>query len=595
MFGEKSFISSQKKEIKDDENKKIYNSSFTVSDFGYHILKNGKILKDGESPSQMIERVVGEIAGAEKIFSTNELEIVSFAKDLGRLLDEKKIIFSTPILTNAGRCDGIEKPLSACAVPLINFDDDFRKIKKIVDSYHQEAMGTGFNFDKTNDPVKMLNALNDVAVEGAQSGLEDRPVGNVGVLSIDHPKIKEFISSKINTDKDWKFNISINIKQDFMEALERGESYALKDGSIIDSKEVFDLIVDSAHKSSEPGLIFMERLNKDNPTPKVGIYESVAPCAEVGLVPGETCQFGYINLGEFIVRGQINFEEMRKAVYLLVRALDNSLELSIERYSVKESSNIMRLKRKIGVGVCGLADMLFKLRLPYESEKARTICSDVMAFINYVSKKSSVDLGEKRGSFEAFDGSRYTEKDGFIESKYVNLETEYIAPSDWLMLSKNIKEKRFLRNCSTTALPPTGRSGSIIGASTGVEPVFKLSKGGEVNRELQNFLKENSLNTPENINTIINTGSCREIDMPDRFKDIFKTALEINPSDHLKMVGYMQACVDESVSKTINLGSNVSKEAVKTAFLEAYRLGLKGVTIHINKRNKKQPIELVAE
>lgn len=275
--------------------------------------------------------------------------------------------------------------------------------------------------------------------------------------------------------------------------------------------------------------------------------------------------------------------------------MDNSLELSIERYSAKESADIMRLKRKIGVGVCGLADMLFKLRLPYESENARTICSDVMAFINYTSKKASMDLGEKRGSFGAFGESRYMEENGFIESKYGDLETEYIKTSDWLALSKNIREKKFLRNCSTTALPPTGRSGSIIGASTGVEPVFKLSRNGKINRELQNFLKENSLNTPENMNIIINTGSCRKIDMPDRFKDIFKTALEINPSDHLKMVGHMQSFVDESVSKTINLSSTVSKDAVKTVFLEAYRLGLKGVTIHINKGNKKQSIGLITE
>src|SRR3989339_902798 len=354
-----------------------YSSSFNCSKYAHRVLKEGKILLEGEAPSQMVERVVSEIARAEMDFFGNSgSRVIHFENELGELLDSKKIIFSTPVLTNAGR--NTSMPLSACVVPPIDLNGDFSKIKAMVDAYHQEAIGTGFNFDEVEDPVSMLDFLNEVAIKGAKSGRENRPVGNMGILSVDHPCIKEFVMVKAGVDKEWKFNISINVTSEFIHALKKKGRYRLKNGKSVYAEEIFNMMAASTFLCGDPGLIFMERLNRDNPVPALGLYTSVAPCAEVGLAPGESCQFGYLNLGAFVLDSgsEINTEGLLKTVSILVRALDNALEVSIQRFSIKKSSEIMMAKRKIGVGLCGLADMLAKLNLGYDSEPARKICKD---------------------------------------------------------------------------------------------------------------------------------------------------------------------------------------------------------------------------
>ena len=461
-------------------NNPTYTSTFSCSDFALKVMQKGKILLDNESPAQMIERVVNELVKVEISYGTNSQKVRKFEEELGNALDSQEIIFSTPVLTNAGR--GTNKPLSACVIPPISLREDLEKIRHMVNTYHQEAIGTGFNFDEASDPIAMLYFLNEVAVEGANSGNEERPVGNIAILSIDNPNIREFVRAKVNrSDIDWKFNISVNVTAEFMLALQKKTKYLLKDGDEFYAEEIFDLIAAANYICGDPGLIFMERVDRDNPLPKLGSYTSIAPCAEVGLSPGESCQFGYINLGRIASQNNkgIDTERLIKTVKTLVRSLDNALEVSIRRFTINMSSQVMKAKRKIGVGVCGLADLLARLNIGYDSEAGRKLSADVIALINYVSKETSYDLGKERGSFPAFSQSRYVNKPGFLEDKYEGNASSYITKTGWTELADKIRSRQALRNCSTISLPPTGRSGLIIDASLGIEPFFNLSKGNQ--------------------------------------------------------------------------------------------------------------------
>lgn len=573
----------------------LYTSSFCPSQTGMLILERGHILAEGETPELMINRVVNDIAQIERKFLTSDEEIGIFAYQLGCLMDEKKIVFSTPIMTNAFREE--KKPLSACTVPKIDLRKDLDSVKRIIDSYHQDAMGTGFNLSDTDDPVASLLYLNEVAVNGSKSGKEDRPVGNIAICRVDHPRILEFVSSKKNNPNiEWKFNISVDTPKEFWEAVENDNDWKLSDGQTISAKELLRYISESVYDTADPGIIFLDRLNIDNPTPGVGLYTATAPCAEVGLVPGETCQFGYININAFIKEdGSIDYQELSRVSEIMVRALDNVVELSIERYSVEESAEIMLAKRKIGVGICGLADMLINLGIPYSSNEARELTRDIISFVNYRTKLASVELAKTRGSFGAMmmnEGCRYNLYPGFIEQKYGELETRTVSSSQWIELGNIIRESKLLRNCSTTALPPTGRSGLVIDASTGIEPLFSLSNGDQLHHSVRTYFEKEGLLDSDSVSMVKVRGSCQETNLPEGVKDCLKTAVEISSFDHLEMISSIQPCIDESVSKTINLPFYSTPSDIEDIYLRAYRSGLKGITVYRDGSIKSQPKKL---
>ncbi len=535
-------------------------------------MRTGRIISEGESPAQMIDRIVIDLVSAEISFNTPEPQIRQFAISLGEQMDSGKIVFSTPIMTNAYKAE--QRPLSACTVPPVDLRGSLQDVKKTVDIYHQEAMGTGFDLTQVDDPVKVLLFLNEVATSGAESGREDRPVGNMATCRVDHPKILEFIKSKADRpDVNWKFNISVDLPDSFWHAVENDEIWHLSDGTEIKATELLHEIAVSAHGCADPGIICLDRLNADNPTPNVGLYTSTAPCAEVGLIPGETCQFGYLNLAKFIdtKSRSINYAGLAESTWLLTRSLDNAMELSISRYTIRESANVMSQKRKIGVGVCGLADMLVHLGIPYDSGSARDLCRDIVSFINYQTKVASHNLAKTRGSFGAMNSilkTRYHENPGFIEQKYGALKTNTVSSQDWVQLGAEIRETRMLRNSSTVSLPPTGRSGLVVSASTGVEPLFTLISDGKIHPALLVQLKKYGVADEITISRIYETGSCQDAALPDEIKSVFRTATEINPSGHLKMVSAILPCVDESISKTMNLPNEATVEEVKSIYTQ---------------------------
>ena len=552
-----------------DSRHNIYQSCFEPSRQGWDVLIKGRMLGADETPRHMVERLVDSLVGVEDRFETDEKEKAALANEFGHMLDEKLIVMSTPIVTNAGRFE--KKPLSACTVPPLDLArDGLERIKKVVTDMHEDGMGTGFSLNDLDEPVRTLEQLNNIALESSVSGREDRPVGNMATLRVDSPRIMDFIKAKVEADQRgeiWKFNISVDCNSDFFEKLEDGGDIRLTDGSYLSARAIFDAIAEAAHICADPGLIFIDRMEADNPTPCVGHYVTTAPCAEVGLTTGESCQFGYINIAGFLsAGGAVEVDALRRVARLMTRILDNALEISIQNYTETANRTVMSQKRKIGIGICGLADLLVRLRMPYSSPEARQIALDIVTLINFESKQASYELAKTRGSFGAMSapqGNRHIEEPSFIERRYGSLESRYVSLRDWIELAERIRSEKMLRNASTISLPPTGRSALIIDASTGVEPIF--SKDAYL---------------------MIHPGLSLEEQM------YIQTAKSIEPIDHLRMAAVLQKGVDESISKTINMSSETSKDDIAMIYKAAWDFGLKGVSVYREGSKNAQPVKL---
>jgi ribonucleoside-diphosphate reductase alpha chain len=382
----------------------------------------------------------------------------------------------------------------------------------------------------------------------------------------------------------------VNVNDAFMQAAKENKTFTLKDGKIIQAKELLGKIADAAHQCGDPGLISIERLNNDNPTPTVSSYKTTAPCAEVGLAPGETCVFGYINLASFVdeQKQEIDFASLRSTVELMTRALDNILEVSIHRYVSPESRDIMQAKRKIGIGVCGFADLLVKLNVEYTEQKAQDILKEMLGAISYYSKVASVDLAKVRGSFTAIDESRYMDED-FILNKYGTLHTSQVSEKQWKALAQDIKTNKLLRHATITSLPPTGRSATVIGASQSIEPIFSLKTRYGLYPLLQAYLEKNKV-AQTVIDEIERTGCAGHF--KDKEKNPFMTATEISYKDHLAMVIAAQQAIDESVSKTVNVPKTTTPAEIAAIYEYAYDAGLKGTSVFRADSRTYQPKEL---
>lgn len=557
----------------------MYKSHFCPSVNSEKVLRLGRIIDNNESPQEMIERVVDSLYTGDLRYTNSRKASGWFADKLGQCMDDGEVVMSTPILTNAGRY--IERPLAACTVPTIDVNVKNKDLlAKEVNVLHQQGMGTGFDLNELDDPVEMLNFLNEVAVRGCSSGLEDRPVGNMAVLSVYHPRVRNFIYAKMDTKNHWKFNISIDIDGHFMQALSRGSDITLLDGTVLASDKLFEDICTAATSSGDPGVIFLDRMNARNPVPSLGRYKTTAPCAEVGLIKGETCQFGYINVAKF-VRLQdglpvVDTERLSEVAALLTRALDNALDTTRLNLAYDDSREVLEYKRKIGIGICGVADALTLMRIPYDSEEARMIMRDVLSVVNYLSKEESIRLAEQRGSCLAIEkpilNRHIHETPGLIEVLYANQYSGLIESDSWRCLARWIKDTKMLRNISTIALPPTGRSALVIDASTGIEPHFSLEC---VNDEVRQSIGE--------IHSSMDDDSASRI---------LATSQNINPIGHIAMAAALQGFCDESISKTINMPSGSTSSQVGEVYRSAHESGMSGVTVYVDGTHALQPKQL---
>lgn len=577
--------------------------------------KNGNCI---ETPQDMFRRVADTIASGDLEFGKTSKDVQNLSDRFYNAITHRYFMPNSPTLMNAGRDLG---QLAACFV--LPIDDSLESIFETIKNtalIHQSGGGTGFSFSRlrpknsvvrstmgvSSGPVSFMEVFN-AATEAVKQG-GTRRGANMGILRVDHPDIIEFINCKSDNNKLNNFNISVAITDKFMEAYLNGKDYDLinpQNNEIVgrmDAGAVFDLIIDSAWKNGEPGIVFIDKMNKDNPTPQIGKIESTNPCGEVPLLPYEACNLGSINLG-LMVKEQdgefvVDWDLLENTVRTAMRFLDNVIV--VNNYPLPQIAEMVQNNRKIGLGVMGWADMLMQMGIAYNSEEGTSLATDVMSFIDYVSKTESVELAKERGRFNNFEGSIY-ENPHYFEDKFCSKNCAKVTQKMWADLDSKV-QKYGLRNATTTCIAPTGTISMIAGASGGIEPLFglvfsRLIMDGtellEVNPVFEKYMKTHGLYTEDLMNKIAKCGSVAHIEeLPDEVKRIFVTAHDISPYWHVKMQAAFQQFTDNAVSKTVNFIESATREDIKKTYILAYKNNLKGITVYRNNSRQFQPMNL---
>ena len=577
--------------------------------------------KDGncvESPADMFRRVADSIASGDLQFGKSESEVKELSDRFYKTITQRFFMPNSPTLMNAGRELG---QLAACFV--LPVEDSLEGIFETVKNtalIHKSGGGTGFSFSRlrpknsvvkstmgvSSGPVSFMEVFN-AATEAVKQG-GTRRGANMGILRVDHPDILEFINCKSDNNKLNNFNISVAITDKFMEAYINGTDYDLinpYDGQVsgrMSAKKVFDMIVDGAWRNGEPGIIFIDTMNYDNPTPQIGAIESTNPCGEVPLLPFEACNLGSINLGLMVddVDGKavINWDRLADTTRTAIRFLDNVI--AINNYPLPQISEMVQNNRKIGLGVMGWADMLMKMGISYSSEEGTRLGAQVMEFIDYVSKCESIELSKERGRFKNFAGSIY-EQENYLYNKYKGKSAGKISDEQWLELDREIK-KYGIRNATTTCIAPTGTISMIAASSGGIEPLFglvfsRLIMDGtemlEVNPIFKDYMQSHGLYSEEIMSKIAQEGTIAHIEsIPENVKKIFVTAHDVTPYWHVKMQAAFQLHTDNAVSKTVNFVESATRGDIEEAYILAYKNHLKGITVYRNNSRQFQPMNL---
>ena len=530
--------------------------------------------KPVETVEGMFRRVAAAVAASDRAWH-QEADVARTEEEFYTLMTNLEFLPNSPTLMNAGRPLG---QLSACFVlPVEDTMEGIFDAIKYAALIHKSGGGTGFAFSRlrprgsavnstggvASGPVSFMKVFN-AATEAVKQG-GTRRGANMGILRVDHPDILEFIDCKADTKEITNFNISVGITEAFMQAVESGVDYDLVDphtGAVterLSAPMVFDRIVDAAWRNGEPGIVFLDRMNRDNVVPAVGPFESTNPCGEQPLLPYESCNLGSINLLEMLTEdgSDVHWEKLRRTVRTAVHFLDNVIDAN--RYPLPEIDAATRNTRKIGLGVMGWADLLLRLNIPYNSDEAVALADRTMGFINEQAKLMSEELAVERGPFPLWEQSTYF-------------------------------GRRKLRNATVTTIAPTGTLSLIAGVSSGVEPVFgyvyirNVMDGAElveVNPVLRQALEERGLYSEELMRRIAageHLGDMAEL--PEDLRRVFVSAHDVSPLWHTRMQAAFQRYTDNAVSKTVNFPNSATRDEVAEVYQLAYRLGCKGVTIY---------------
>ncbi|MHA1428971.1 MAG: vitamin B12-dependent ribonucleotide reductase [Candidatus Freyarchaeota archaeon] len=541
------------------------------------VLEKRYLLKDDhgnvvETPSQMFHRVARTIAAADRLYD-KDADIEKTEAVFYEVMSRLEFLPNSPTLMNAGTDIG---QLSACFVlPVGDSIEEIFDALKFMALIHKSGGGTGFSFSRlrpkgdfvrstkgvASGPVSFMRIF-DTATDIIKQGGRRRGA-NMGILRVDHPDILEFISAKEKEGSLTNFNLSVGVTDAFMEAVEKEGDYELinprtgKPEKKLKAATVFNLIVASAWKTGDPGMVFLDEINRHNPTPTIGQIESTNPCGEVPLLPYESCNLGSINLSRMVKNSDVDWDKLRRVVRVAVHFLDNVIDAN--RYPLPQIEKITKENRKIGLGVMGFAELLIQLNIPYDSNEAIGVAEKVMSFISEEARKKSEELALERGSFPNFDVSVWKEK-GY----------------------------KAMRNATLTTIAPTGSISIIAGTSSGIEPLFAISfvrnvigtQLLEVNHLFEKVAKERGFYGLELMTEIAKKGSIRDMgNIPEDVRRVFVTALDIDPEWHVRMQAAFQKHVDNAVSKTVNLPQEATIEDVSKIFWLAYKLKCKGITV----------------
>lgn len=566
--------------------------------------ENGEIV---ETPKQMFQRVAKAIAEVEYQYGADKNKVLEYERKFYEIMANFYFLPAGRTLANAGTSTRV---VANCIV--LHFEDSMESIFQTLKEatlLQQAGSGLGFPWHllrpagfptkrsrgQSSGPVSFLWAFDRTFGVIKQQG---RHGANMAVMRVDHPDILEFIDCKKEEGQLVNFNISVALTDEFMKAVKNNSpepwlcewqgkkmkprlikrnnrgAFLSAEEVTLTARELLERIVEAAWRNGEPGVLFPDTANRTNPLPKLGKLEATNPCGEQWLMSGDVCNLGSINLSRFVKNGQIDKVKLEEVVRLATRMLDNVVDLM--DFPVEKINQISKSNRRIGLGIMGFADMLFQLRIPYNSEEGRRTASEVMGFINKIAHDESEKLAQEKGVFPNWDKSIWAE------------------------------QGRLQRNAACTTVAPTGSISMLVDCSSGVEPFFALAykkeniMGGEslnyVNPYLEEALKERGLYTEELIDDIIKTGTLiHRSDLPEDLRKVFVGAMDISARDHVLMQAEFQKHVDNSISKTINFPNSATKEDIRQAYLLAWESGCKGCTVYRDGSRQEQVLTLNRE
>ena len=538
-----------------------------LTETALQILKE-RYLRPGETPQELFERVARGVSEAELLYGPAS-KAREWEEKFLKLMLNLEFLPNSPTLMNAGTELG---QLAACFVlPVEDSIEGIFDTLSLMAKIQKTGGGTGFSFSrlrpegdlvrttngKASGPVSFMRVF-DCTTDSIKQGGKRRGA-NMGVLSCYHPDVEKFITSKVDKKSFQNFNISVACSDEFFEKVERDGELELRnprDGRVwkrVKARKLLRLMAEAAWECGDPGILYIDEINRHNPTPEIGRIEATNPCGEVPLLPYEECNLGSINLSRFEKDGKIDWEKLKEAVKVAVRFLDCVID--VNKYPDERIEEMAKGNRKIGLGVMGWAELLIKLGIPYNSEGALTLADKLMGFINRTAYEASVELAREKGSFPNINKSVYRGKE--------------------------------VRNATRTSIAPTGTISMIAGTTPSIEPLFAIAYvkkilGGKEAVQVDPFFIKYAGNylSEEKLEKVLETGSIQEIpEIPDEVKRVFVTALDISPEWHVKVQSVFQRHVDNSVSKTVNMRKEATVEDVERIFLLGYRLKLKGITV----------------
>jgi len=562
-----------------------------ISENAKVVLEHRYLLKNDngnvtENPDGLFRRVAGALAKPDKAYGASTEDIKETAEEFYQMLSSLEFLANSPTLMNAGTKAGT---LSACFV--LPLEDSMEGIMKTA---HDAAMvqkyggGTGFALSelrpkganiktthgKACGPIAALKLLSSVSTLVTQGGKRDG--ANMAVMNVHHPDIEEFIDCKTQEGEIHNFNISVGATDEFMKAVKEKKDYNLidpKTKEVIGTKDahkLFRKIVKGAWKNGEPGMIFLDEVNRRSPVNHLGEMTATNPCGEQPLLPNESCNLGSIDLAKFVNEDEtdIDWNRLKKSTRTAVHFLDNTIDAN--KYAIPEIKKANKLSRKIGLGVMGFADMLIKMKMNYDSEEAVDMGRKVMKFIQTEADVKSEELAEIRGPFEGWKGSR-----------------------------PQINGDKPIRNACRLTVAPTGTISMIAGCSSGIEPVFSLAYRKQnilegktlyyVDKNLEKVAKEKGFYSEDLLEHLSNGGSLQDReDVPSDVKRVFRTAPDISPEYHVRMQAAFQESVDAGISKTINFPNEASEDDVTTTYMLAWNLKCKGITVYRSGSREKE-------